>query len=132
MKEMLKKLLELSDEELQALRQVFEKLERIEEKEKRLSEELERLREERAKLLESLPSEFRELFEQRQRQGTGRRGVRVYVKTLSADLPAIDQEFNSVREAFYALFPDRRGKSYKFREYLEKLAQEGKIELRFI
>ena len=63
-------------------------------------------------------------------------GFRVKIKTtehgVKMGLQQVDNIFDSVKEAYYSLYPDRRGKSYKFRELIEKLAERGLIELTYL
>jgi len=63
-------------------------------------------------------------------------GFKVKVKTTELGtkmgLQNVDNVFDSVKEAYYSLYPERRGKSYKFRELIEKLAERGLIELTYL
>jgi len=63
-------------------------------------------------------------------------GFKVKVKTTElgtkAGLQEVEGVFDSLKEAYYSLYPERRGRSYKFRELIEKLAEKGLIELTYL
>lgn len=109
---------------LEEIRHVKEEVEKIEEKIEKKREEIRKLEEKKAEILQGLPEDIRVLVfgKQKKRNGGGGR-VRVRVN---------GQEFDSLKEAYYSIYPERRGKTYKFREELEKLAQRGEITLEYL
>lgn len=92
----------------------------------KLKERIVKLEQRKAEVVQGFPEEVRALIIGKRtvkRGSSGGKGVRVRVN---------GQEFDSLAQAYYHLFPDRRGKHYKFREELEKLAQKGEITLEYI
>ena len=123
--EVVEKILE-SGTSLEEIRHVKEEIEKIDEKIQKKREEIKKLEEKKAEIMQKLPEEVRALVfgKQRKRNGGGGGGrVRVRVN---------GQEFDSLKEAYYSIYPERRGKSYKFREELEKLAEKGEITLEYL
>ena len=74
--------------------------------------------------------------EKTEKTGTKKFGFKVKIKTtedgVRMGLQQVDNIFESVKEAYYSLYPERRGRSYKFRELIEKLAEKGLIELTYL
>lgn len=112
---------------LEEIKKVKEEVQKIEQQIEKKKEEIKKLEEKKAEIVQKLPEEIRGvLFGKTTRTSSGKGGggrVRVRVN---------GQEFDSLKEAYYHLFPDRRGKAYKFREELEKLSQKGEITLEYI
>lgn len=110
---------------LEEIRQVKAEIEKIEEKIEKKREEIRKLEEKKAEILQGLPEDVRVLVFGKQKKRNGGGGGRVRVRVNG-------QEFDSLKEAYYSIYPERRGKTYKFREELEKLAQRGEITLEYL
>jgi len=110
---------------LDEIKRVKEQVEEINKKIEKKREEIRKLEQKKAEIMQSLPEEVRELVFGKAKRRNGGGGGRVRVRVNG-------QEFDSLREAYYSIFPERRGKQYKFREELEKLAARGEITLEYI
>ena len=116
---------------LEDVRKVKEEVQKVEQEIERLREEIKKLEEKKAEILQRLPDGVRAFLEKEKTTRTTRTssgkggGGRVRVRVNG-------QEFDSLKEAYYHLFPDRQGKAYKFREELEKLAERGEITLEYL
>jgi len=115
---------------LEEVKQAKGEIQKLDNEISKLKEKIAKLEEKKAEIVQGFPEEIRALIigkrtVKRGSSGGKGGGGRVRVRING-------QEFDSLKEAYYHLFPERRGKAYKFREELEKLAQKGEITLEYL
>jgi len=123
---LIKAILELDVKDQKEILKTIDSIKRIDGEIEALKQQISGKIDRKNKLIESLPEELQGFYKKPSRKttnGTGGKGQKVKIN---------GEIYDSLREAYYAIYPERRGKSYKFREELEKLGEKGIIQVEFL